>query len=58
MVGRALEQGYEPYLAPSRKNMSIILGLELAGAVALGMGSHRIAWCGEPGPLSQEREKH
>lgn len=40
MVGRALEQGYEPYLAPSRKNMSIILGWSVS--VALGMGSHHI----------------
>lgn len=40
MVGRLLKQGCEPYLAPSRKNMSIIFGWSVS--VALGMGSHHI----------------
>jgi len=44
MVGRVLKQGCKPYLAPSRKNMSIILGWSVS--VALGMGSHHIGRAG------------
>lgn len=39
MVGEALEQGFQPYLAPSRKNMSIISCR--SESVAMGMGRRR-----------------
>lgn len=40
MGRRVLGEGREPYLEPSRKNMSIIL--VWSTSVALGMGSHHI----------------